>query len=67
MRMGISMRGSGSMIRHMDMALINMQMELLMWVSGLRISSMAREWRSGRMGLSMRGSIKMERNMAMDV
>jgi len=61
------MKDSGSMIKHMDMELTSMQMEQLMLVNGLKISSMEKELKSGQMVLSMKAIIKMGRNTGMAV
>jgi|LauGreDrversion2_2_1035103.scaffolds.fasta_scaffold438990_1 hypothetical protein len=63
MLMVIFMKDSGSMIKLMDMELTSMQMEQLMLVNGLKISSMEKELKSGQMVLSMKAIIKMGRNM----
>ena len=67
MLMVIFMKGSGSMIKLMDMELTSMQMEQLMLVNGLKISSMEKELKSGQMVLSMKAIIKMGRNTGMAV
>jgi hypothetical protein len=67
MLMVIFMKDSGSMIKLMDMELTSMQMEQLMLVNGLKISSMEKELKSGQMVLSMKAIIKMGRNMGMAV
>jgi hypothetical protein len=63
MLMVIFMKDSGSMIKLMDMELTSMQMEQLMLVNGLKISSMEKVLKSGQMVLSMKAIIKMGRNM----
>ena len=65
--MVIFMKDSGSMIKLMDMELTSMQMEQLMLVNGLKISSMEKELKSGQMVLSMKAIIKMGRNTGMAV
>ena len=67
MLMVIFMKDSGSMIKLMDMELTSMQMEQLMLVNGLKISSMEKELKSGQMVLSMKAIIKMGRNTEMAV
>jgi len=67
MLMVIFMKDSGSMIKLMDMELTSMQMEQLMLVNGLKISSMEKELKSGQMVLSMKAIIKMGRNTGMAV
>ena len=65
MLMVIFMKDSGSMIKLMDMELTSMQMEQLMLVNGLKISSTEKELKSGQMALNMKAIIKMVRNMEM--
>jgi hypothetical protein len=67
MLMVIFMKDSGSMIKLMDMELTSMQMEQLMLVNGLKISSMEKELKNGQMVLSMKAIIKMGRNTGMAV
>jgi hypothetical protein len=67
MLMVIFMKDSGSMIKLMGMELTSMQMEQLMLVNGLKISSMEKELKSGQMVLSMKAIIKMGRNTGMAV
>ena len=55
------------MIKLMDMELTSMQMEQLMLVNGLKISSMEKELKNGQMVLSMKAIIKMGRNTGMAV
>jgi hypothetical protein len=67
MLMVIFTKDSGSMIKLMDMELTSMQMEQLMLVNGLKISSMEKELKNGQMVLSMKAIIKMGRNTGMAV
>ena len=52
--MAISIKASGSMIKHMDMEPTAMQMEQNTKVTGTKTSSKATELKSGLMALSMR-------------
>jgi hypothetical protein len=67
MLMEISMRVNGSMIKLMDMGLINMLTVRLMSENGLKISSMEKELKNGQMVQNMKDTIKMVRSMGMDV
>jgi len=60
------MRVNGLMIKPVVLVYILMAMELNILESGLRISKMVKEGKSGRMGRFMRGNIRMEPKMEKD-
>lgn len=67
MQMEISMKDNGLMIKHMVMGHTSMQMEQLMLVSGLKISSTEKELKNGQMEPNTKDTIKMGKSMEMAV